>query len=69
MHQARELLDRFLKERNAARIPDDLPALDSSPKVSEEVTDNYLADLAGKHGLKLATLDRELSHPHAQAIA
>ena len=69
MAQARELLDRFLKERKAARIPDDLPALDSSPKASEEVTDNYLADLAGKHGLKLATLDRQLSHPHAEAIA
>ncbi|MBN9689771.1 MAG: hypothetical protein J0M24_06000 [Verrucomicrobia bacterium] len=28
-----------------------------------------LADLATKHGLKLATLDRHLSHPHAEVIA
>jgi toxin-antitoxin system PIN domain toxin len=69
MEQARSLLERFLEERQVERIADDLPALCSSPSTSEQVTDNYLADLAAKHGLKLATLDRRLSHPQAEAIA
>src|SRR5437867_12111655 len=47
MDQARELLERFLKERNVGRIPDDLPALSSGARLSEQVTDYYLADLAG----------------------
>lgn len=68
MEQARELLTRFLDERKVERIADDLPALDSHPATSAKVTDHYLADLAGKHGLKLATLDREISHPHAEVI-
>lgn len=69
MEQARNLLDRFLVERKVERIADDLPALGSGPKTSEQVTDHYLADLAAKHGLKLATFDRHLVHPHAEAIA
>ena len=69
MEKARELLQKFLDERNVARIPDDLPALQSSSKTSEEVTDHYLADLAAKHGIKFATLDRNLVHPNAEIIA
>ena len=37
--------------------PDDLAPLDSKPRVSEEVTDTYLADLAAKHGFKFGTLE------------
>lgn len=69
MDQARTLLERFLDERAVERIADDLPALASHAKTSEQVTDHYVADLAAKHGLKLATLDRHLSHPHAEVIA
>ena len=69
MEQARSLLERFLAERGVERIADDLPALNSNPKTSEQVTDNYLADLAAKHGFKLATLDRQLSHPQVVTIA
>lgn len=69
MDQARTLLERFLDERKVGRIADDLPALDSGPKTSGQVTDHYLADLAARHGLKLATLDRNVSHPNAEAIA
>lgn len=57
MRQARQLLEKFTTERKAARIADDLPALESHPKTSEQVTDSYLSDLASKHGLKLATFD------------
>ena len=45
MDKARELLERFVSERKAERITDDLPALESHPQTSEQVTDHYLADL------------------------
>ncbi len=62
MDKTRGLLEKFLAERRAGRIPDDLPALDSRPAKSEEVTDFYLATLAQKHGCKLATLDARIKH-------
>ena len=63
MEKARRLLQKFLTERAAVRIPDDLQALDSHPRKSEQVTDSYLAALADKHGMKLATLDENINHP------
>jgi toxin-antitoxin system PIN domain toxin len=68
MERARELLDRFAAERQADRIPDDLAPLDSHPKTSGEVTDLYLAELAAKHGLRLATLDRGITHSSAELV-
>ena len=60
MEQAREGLRRFLQERGAARLPDDLPALESHPEASGQVTDCYLAELAAKHGHRLATGDSQM---------
>jgi uncharacterized protein len=68
MKKARDLLQAFLTERAAGRISDDLPALDSNPQKSEEVTDFYLATLADKHGMKLATLDESIKHPAAVLV-
>lgn len=68
MADARNGLEKFLSERKAARIPDDLPALDSKPATSEQVTDHYLADLAAKHGLKLATLDAGIQHASVELV-
>jgi uncharacterized protein len=68
MEKAREALRRFIHETGAQRISDDLPALNSNPRTSDEVTDHYLADLAVKHGLKLATFDARLKHPSAELI-
>lgn len=62
MRKARESLEKFCTERNVERIFDDLSPLDSKPKTSEEVTDLYLADLAQKHGMKLATFDERIVH-------
>jgi len=42
-----------------------LPALESNPQKSDEVTDRYLAELAARHDLKLATLDGGIKHPAA----
>ncbi len=69
MQKARELLDRFSTERKAERIPDDLVPLDSHPKTSEEVTDLYLADLASRHGAKLATLDEGINHSAVEVVS
>jgi len=69
MADARSALEAFLSRTKAGRIPDDLPALESKPRRSEEVTDHYLADLAQKHGLKLATFDASIKHRAIELIA
>lgn len=68
MEKARALLRSFLAERNARRVPDDLPALESRPKRSDEITDCYLAELAARRDLKLATLDEGIRHPAAALV-
>lgn len=68
MKRARELLNQFATDRKAARIPDDLEAMDSRPQNSDEVTDHYLADLADRHGFRLATFDRKLKHSSVDVI-
>lgn len=69
MKQTRQLLERFISERDAQRIPDDLPALESHADSSEHVTDNYLAALAASHKLKFATLDERVRHPSAVLVS
>jgi predicted nucleic acid-binding protein len=68
LQKARDLLNQFATDRKAARIADNLPALDSHPDKSEEVTDHYLADLAALHGARLATLDQNLTHSAVDVI-
>jgi toxin-antitoxin system PIN domain toxin len=68
MEEARKLLGLFILERGAEQIPADMPALNSRAKASEEVTDLYLADLAGKHGARLGTFDTGIKHKAADAI-
>lgn len=68
MKSARQLLEDFVQKFNADWIPDDLPALESHPRTSKQVTDHYLAELAAKHGLKLATLDAAIKHPAVEII-
>lgn len=68
MDKARELLEKFASERKAGRIADDLPALESRPRTSAQVTDHYLADLAARHALKLATFDEEIPHAAVEMV-
>ncbi len=68
MKDARKALEKFLVETKAARIDDDLPALASRAATSDQVTDQYLASLADRHGYKLATLDRAIRHPAVELI-
>jgi toxin-antitoxin system PIN domain toxin len=69
MASVRDALARFLKERKVEQISDDLPALESHPKTSDQVTDHYLADLATRHGFKLATMDQNLKHAAAELLS
>ena len=68
MDKARELLETFARERKAKRIADDLPALESHPVKTDQVTDLYLANLADRHGARLATFDQDIPHAAADVI-
>jgi predicted nucleic acid-binding protein len=69
MGKAREVLQTFKRERKAHWIADDLAALDSSAKTSNQLADSYLADLAEKQGFKLATLDTGIKHRAVEVIS
>lgn len=69
MADARTLLEKFLASHQATRITDDLPALDSRPITSAQVTDHYLADLAAKHAFKLATFDSGIKHAAVELLS
>jgi uncharacterized protein len=68
MPDARAALEKLLADGQMQRIPDDLPALESKAKTHGQVTDHYLATLAEKHGLKLATFDCDIKHPAAVRV-
>lgn len=68
MKDARRALEEFLNDTQATRIADDLPALASHAEISKQVTDQYLAALADRHGYKLATLDASIKHPAVERI-
>ncbi len=69
MDSARKGIEKFAADMKATRIPDDLDALESHPQTTDQVTDHYLADLAARHGLKLATFDGQLKHPSVEMVA
>jgi hypothetical protein len=66
---ARKSLQAFLITHNVESVPDDLPALKSRARSTDEVTDCYLADLAASKGIKLATFDTGIRHAAAELIS
>jgi hypothetical protein len=68
MTVAREALQSFITNTDASFLPADLPALRASATKSADVTDTYLAELASRHSLKLATLDIGIKHPAVELI-
>jgi uncharacterized protein len=68
MADARALLQDFLSKHRVRVVAADLPALDSHPSKSEEVTDQYLADLAASKSMKMATLDTRIVHASVEVI-
>jgi predicted nucleic acid-binding protein len=69
MARAREGLEDFCSQRAVEWVSDDLRPLDSHARVSGEVTDTYLADLATRHGLKFGTLDTRIKHLAAVVVS
>lgn len=69
MERARGLLADFLNVPGRVRINDDIPALESPFARWDSVTDVYLAELARKHGMKLATFDTGIRHTAVELIS
>jgi len=65
---ARQALDAFVKAHKVEFVPADLPAIESGAHQSEAVTDSYLAELAARRGMKLATLDTGIAHAAVEVI-
>ncbi|HEY5914846.1 MAG TPA: PIN domain-containing protein [Verrucomicrobiae bacterium] len=63
MADARRTLKDWLEKRKPEFIPCDAALLDTDPAPgSAQTTDFYLAGLAEKHGMQLATLDQGIKH-------
>jgi len=57
------MLRDWKNARKPAFVPCDIEALEmDEPSTGAKFTDFYLASLATKHGLKLATLDESIGH-------
>jgi predicted nucleic acid-binding protein len=66
---AQKALRDWRSKRKPAFIACDLDGVAMDlPTVSSRTTDYYLASLAAKHGMKLATLDQDVKHPAAFLI-
>jgi len=66
---ARKALRDWKAVRRPRFLPCDMEALDTDPPaMGTQTTDFYLASLAQKHGLKLATLDEGIKHKAAFLI-
>src|SRR5438477_1826358 len=65
---ARQALEDFLASNRVEFIAADLPALSASAAKSAEVTDSYLAELAARNNMRLATLDEGIKHRAAELI-
>jgi hypothetical protein len=65
---ARQALEAFVKAHKVEFVPADLPAIESGARKSEAVTDSYLAELAARRGMKLATLDTTIAHTAVEVI-
>jgi predicted nucleic acid-binding protein len=61
---AREMLSVWEQKAKPVRVPCDLSALEGiAPSTGARNTDFYLANLAQKHGMRFATLDKSVKHP------
>ncbi len=65
---AKAALNDFVAKHGAEFLPADLSASGIHAKTSDRVTDTYLAELAARHKMKLATFDRGVSHGAVEVI-
>jgi uncharacterized protein len=67
--EARKMLRHWKRAQKPKFVPCDLDSLDSDePSTGTRTTDFYLASLAAKHGMRLATLDESIGHKAAFVI-
>jgi predicted nucleic acid-binding protein len=63
VQEARKMLKDWKVARKPQFLPCDLEALNTdAPPTTARTTDFYLASLASRHGLQLATLDETIGH-------
>ena len=65
----RNALSEFLRKRRCQFIPDDFSPQTIAAESSRQFTDLYLAELAQKHRMKLATLDTRISHRAVEVVS
>ena len=64
--EARKMLRDWKRAQKPQFVPCDLDSLDSDePPTGTRTTDFYVASLAAKHGMQLATLDESIGHKAA----
>lgn len=67
--EARKILRDWKRARKPEFVLCDLDSLDrDEPTTGSRTTDFYLASLASKHGMRLATLDENIGHKTAFLI-
>lgn len=62
-------LSEFVRKNRCRFIPDDFSPRTVAAQSSRQFTDLYLAELAEKHRMKLATLDTRISHRAVEVIS
>jgi predicted nucleic acid-binding protein len=65
----RNALLEFLRKHRCRFIPGDFSPKRIAAQFSREFTDLYLAELAERHRLKLATLDTRISHRAIEVVS
>jgi predicted nucleic acid-binding protein len=65
----REALSEFIRKSRCRFIPDDFSPRTVAAQTSRQFTDLYLANLAEKHRMKLATLDTRISHRAVEVVS
>ena len=69
-NNAHRSLSDLLNRPSHRFLPDDVSGIDSAETRYKDSTDAHLVSLANRHGLKLATLDKALTHkPWAKGCA
>jgi hypothetical protein len=61
-------LSEFVSRYRCRFIPDDFSPRTLAARSSRQFTDLYLAELAEKHRMKLATLDTRISHRAVELV-
>lgn len=68
MEIAKEALRDFAAKQKTEFVSADLSAGGINARSSDRVTDTYLADLAARHQMKLATFDTGINHGAVEVI-